>query len=105
MLTKYKNHLTNPHDLNDHLDIIRFLKTDLKINAKVTMSNSNNSKTKLFNDVLNKIKIFRTIQEGYNLTVDNCNYESNDKIEMADGERKHIQKLFNNNKIIKTNCN
>jgi hypothetical protein len=67
--TTYKNNLTNPHDSNDHLDIIRFFKTDLYINAKVTMSNSNNFKTKIFNDVFNKIKIFRTIQERYKLSV------------------------------------
>jgi hypothetical protein len=59
------------------------------------MSNFNNFKTKLFKDVFNKIKIFRTIQERYNLSVDNLNYEINDKIDMADGEWKHIQKLFN----------
>jgi len=56
ILTTYKNYLTNPHDLNDHLNIIRFFKTDLYINAKVTMSNSNNFKTKLFYDVFNKSK-------------------------------------------------
>jgi len=95
ILTAYRNYLTNPHDLNDHLNIIRFFKTDLYINAKVTMSNSNNFKTKLFYDVFNKIKIFRTIQERYNLTVDNLNYEINDKIDMGDTEWKHIQKLFN----------
>jgi hypothetical protein len=64
ILTTYKNYLTNPHDLNDHLDIISFFKTDLYINTKVAMSNSNNFKT-------------------------------NDKIDMADAEWKHIQKLFN----------
>jgi hypothetical protein len=55
------------------------------------MSNSNNFKTKLFNDVFNKIKIFRTIQERYKLSVDNLNYETNDKIDMADAEWKHTQ--------------
>jgi hypothetical protein len=50
ILTTYKNYLTNPHDSNDHLDIIIFFKTDLYINAKVAMSNSNNFKTKLIND-------------------------------------------------------
>ena len=54
------------------------------------MSNFNNFKTQLFKDVFNKIKIFRTIQERYNLSVDNLNYEINDKIDMADGEWKHI---------------
>ena len=52
ILTTLKNYLTNPYDLNDHLDIIRFFNTDLFINAKVTMSNSNNFETKLFNEVL-----------------------------------------------------
>jgi hypothetical protein len=55
------------------------------------MSNSNNFKTKLFNDVFNKIKIFRTIQERYKLSVDNLNYETNDKIDMADPEWKHTE--------------
>ena len=86
ILTTYKNYQTNPHDLNDHWDIIRFFKTDLFINAKVTMSNSYNFKTKLFYDVSNKIKIFRTIQDWYNLTVDNLNYEINDQIDMTDAE-------------------
>jgi hypothetical protein len=57
------------------------------------MSNSNNFKTNLFYDVFNKIKIFRTIQERYNLTVDNLNYEINDKIDMGE------TKTYNDKKI------
>jgi len=91
-LTTNKNYLTNPIDLNDHLNIIRFFKTDIYINAKVTMSNSNNFMTKLFYDVFNKFEIIRTIQERYNLTVDNFNSEINNKIDMGDTEWKHIQK-------------
>jgi hypothetical protein len=59
------------------------------------MSNLYNIKSKIFYDVLNKIKIFSTIQERYKLSADNLNYETNDKIDMAVGEWKHIQKLFN----------
>jgi hypothetical protein len=44
--------------------------------------------------LLNKIKIFRTNQERYKLSVDDLNYQTNDKIDMADAEWKHIQKLF-----------
>jgi hypothetical protein len=81
-------------DLSDHLNIIRFFRTDLYINTKVLMSNSNNFNTKLFNDVYSKIKIFRNIQERYELSVDDLNYQTNDKIDITDGEWKHIQKLL-----------
>jgi len=50
------------------------------------MSSSNNFKTKLFNMFLIKIEILRSIQKRYDLSVDNLNYETNDKIEIADGE-------------------
>ena len=33
-----------------------------------------------------KIEILRSIQKRYDLSVDNLNYETNDKIEIADGE-------------------
>ena len=55
------------------------------------MSISNNFKTNYLMIFLNLIKIFRTIQERYKLSVDNLNYETNDKIDKADAEWKHIQ--------------
>ena len=94
ILTKYKNYLMNPHDLTNHLNVIRFFKSDHYINSKVLVANEKNFKVKQFYDVYNKIKIFRTLQDKFSLSLDNLNYNEIDNINIEDVEWKHIQKLF-----------
>jgi len=103
IIVKYKDYLMNPFILVDHLNIVRFFKTDRYIDSKVFVSTDNNFKVKQFNDVYNKIKIFRNLQFKFNIDINNLNYTENDNIIITDPEWKHIQQLFRYTKAKPTN--
>ena len=103
IIVKYKNYLMNPFILVDHLNLVRFFKTDRYIDSKVFVSTDNNFKVKQFRDVYNKIKIFRNLQFKFNIDINNLNYTENDNIIITDPEWKHIQQLFRYTKAKPTN--
>jgi len=93
-LTQYKEYLLNPHKLTMHLNIIRFFKTDQYIQNKLAIVNEKNFKVKHFDNIYNKISIFRNLQNKFNLTLDMLNYTNNDEVNITEPEWEHIKKIF-----------
>ena len=56
ILTTYKDYLMSARTLTNHLNVIRFFKSDDYIKYKVNTIHENNFKVKMFYDVYNKIK-------------------------------------------------
>ena len=94
VLTKYKDFLMSSHKLTTHLDVIRFFKTDQYIQVKLQIVNEKNFKVKQFDNIYNKISIFRNLQNKYNLSLDMLNYFHNDAVNFSDSEWDHIKKVF-----------
>jgi hypothetical protein len=94
ILTTYKEYLMNPHKLTTHLNIIRFFKTDHYIQVKLAIASEKNFKVKQFDNIYNKISIFRNLQTKFNLSLDMLNYINNDTVNFSDTEWDHIKKVF-----------
>ena len=55
ILTQYKEYLMNPFKLNDHMNIIRILKSNEYIKNKLHKINEKNQKVKTIDNIYNKI--------------------------------------------------
>jgi hypothetical protein len=105
VLVKYINYIMNPHKLNLHLDVLRFFKDDFYIGCKLATHNDKNFKVKQFYDVYNKIVIFRNLQQQYNLSLNDINFENSESINISDDNWAHIKKLFRYTKEKPTTIN
>ena len=54
----------NPFKLNDHMNIIRILKSDEYIKNKLIKINEQNQKIKVIDNIYNKISILRKIEQS-----------------------------------------
>ena len=84
VLTKFKEYLMNPFKLNDHMNIIRLLKSDEYIKNKLIKINEQNQKIKVIDNVYNKISILRKIEQSLFLKPLQVNYSSDNKIDIVD---------------------
>jgi hypothetical protein len=98
VLTKYKEYLMNPFKLNDHMNIIRLLKSDEYIKNKLNKINEQNQKIKVIDNVYNKISILRKLEKSLFLKPLQVNYSLDSKIDIVDKEWTLIKKLFRKNK-------
>ena len=80
ILTKYKEYLMNPFKLNDHMNIIRMLKSDEYIKNKLIKINEQNQKIKVIDNVYNKISILRKIEQSLFLKPLQVNYSLDHKL-------------------------
>ena len=74
VLTKYKDYLMNPFKLNDHMKLIRMLKSDEYIKNKLIKINEQNQKIKVIDNVYNKISILRKLEQSLFLKPLQVNY-------------------------------
>ena len=94
LLTKYKQYIINPFKLTTHLNVLRFFKTDLYVQTKMAMLNEKNFKVKHFDNIYNKISIFRNLQNKFNLTLNELNIKGDNNIDITDDNWTHIKKIF-----------
>ena len=59
----------NPFKLNDHMNIIRFLKSDEYTKNKLTKINDQNQKIKVIDNIYNKISILRKLEQSFFKTI------------------------------------
>ena len=98
VLTKFKEYLMNPFKLNDHMNIIRFLKSDEYIKNKLIKINDQNQKIKVIDNIYNKISILRKLEQSLFLKPLQVNYSLDSKIDIVDKEWALIKKLFKTTK-------
>ena len=98
VLTKFKEYLMNPFKLNDHMNIIRLLKSDEYIKNKLIKINEQNQKVKTIDNIYNKISILRKLEQSLFLKPLQVNYSLDSKIDIVDKEWALIKKLFRKNK-------
>ena len=67
ILTKYKDLIIDDNKFNEHLDIIRFLKSDQYINNKLNELKQNTYDVKTLTNIYNKISLLRKLMNHYNI--------------------------------------
>jgi len=97
ILIKYKDQLTDPFKLTDHYNTIRMFKPIYYIESKFYDAIINNFECKYINNIYNKIKIIKNIEQKYNIK--NFNTNSYEKNILTDNEYNLIKNLFRINKI------
>ena len=99
VLTKFKEYLMNPFKLNDHMNIIRMLKSDEYIKNKLIKINEQNQKIKSIDNIYNKISILRKLEQSLFLKPLQVNYSLDSKIDIVDKEWALIKNYLKQQKI------
>ena len=86
ILIKYKEYITNTFKLNDHMNIIRILKSNDYIKTKLNKITANNQKVKVLDNIYNKINILRKLEQSLFLKPLQVNYSLIDNIDIIDKE-------------------
>ncbi len=93
----------NPFKRNDHMNIIRMLKSDEYIKNKLIKINEQNQKIKVIDNVYNKISILRKLEQSLFLKPLQINYSLDSKIDIVDKEwaliKNYLEKIKINLKI------
>ena len=104
-IEKYKEIITNKHSTQDHLNIIRLLKSDEFIDSKLKLVIDNGFDVKTIKSTYNKIKLLRTIETTYDIKPLEVNYEKKGDISMTDNVFALFKTLFKSTKSKPTNYN
>ena len=94
LLIKYKNEIMDKHVLQDHLNVIRLLKTDHYINEKLRTAKENSYDIKNMTMMYSKIKAIRNLETKYNIKPLEIDYTNEGEINMSDSEYKYIKNTF-----------
>jgi len=96
LLTKYKNIIIDKNNFEDHLNIIRFLKSDLFIENKLNELTNNSFTVKSMDNVYNKINLLRKLMTKYNIDYFNIKFIKPDLTEINFEEKEWIvlKKIF-----------
>ena len=66
-LNTYRNEIMDKHVLQDHLNVIRLLKTDHYINEKLKTAKDNSYDIKNMTMIYSKVKAIRNLETKYNI--------------------------------------
>jgi len=96
LLTKYKDVIIDQNNFENHLNIIRFLKSDLFIENKLTELTKNSFTVTIINNVYNKIYLLRKLMTKYHLDYFNIKFTKPDlsEIKFDENEWDCIKKIF-----------
>jgi hypothetical protein len=94
LYTTYKNEIMDKHMLQDHLNVIRLLKTDEYINEKIITAKHNSYDVKNMTMIYSKVKAIRDLETKYKIEPLNINYEMKGEIDMSEREYKYIKNAF-----------
>lgn len=94
LLNKYKNEIMDKHVLQDHLNVIRLLKTDHYINEKLKIAKESSYDIKNMTMTYSKVKAIRNLETKYNIKPLEIDYTNVGEIKMTDNEYKYIKNTF-----------
>ena len=94
MYNTYKAEIMDKHLIQDHLNVIRLLKTDDYIEDKLRTAKSNSYDVKNMTMIYSKVKAIRDLETKYNIEPLNINYDMKGEIDMSEGEYKYIKNIF-----------
>ena len=93
-LEKYKNEIMDKYVLQDHLNVIRLLKTDDYIHNKLIAAKENSYDIKNMTMIYSKVKAIRDLERKYNIEPLQVDYTMTGDINMDDSEYKYIKNVF-----------
>lgn len=94
IMTLYKDEITDKYCLQNHLNIIRSLRSDEYINKKMTIAKEKSFNVKNMTLIYNKIKFIRQIEQEYNIKPFQVDYTQEGEIIMDDNKYKYIKNIF-----------
>jgi hypothetical protein len=98
LLEKYKDQIMDKYKLNEHMDIIRLLKSDEYIDQKINNAIENGFDLKLPSNIYNKIKLLRVIETTYNIKPLDVDFKNEGDITMTDEVFTLFKTLFRTQK-------
>ena len=103
IITKYKEIITNEYKMNEHLNIIRFLRSDEYICTKLQKSKDETYNITQFENPYFKIHLLRQLEKQFNLEPLDINYNQNNKIDFTNDNWCLLKKVFRCTKDKPTN--
>ena len=97
-LMHYKDIITNKYKLVEHLNIIRLMKDEMYIDAKLNQVYENGFDAKSINNIYNKIKLLRSIEATYDIKPLDVVTDRKGDIEMTDEMFTLFKSLFRTQK-------
>jgi len=94
LLEKYKNEIIDKYVLQDHLNIIRLIKTDEYINNKLIIAKRNSYDIKNMSMIYSKVKAVRDLEKKYKIQPLQVDYKLVGDIQMGDNEYNYIKNVF-----------
>jgi hypothetical protein len=98
IIIKYKDEITDEHKTEKYFNMIRMLKSDDYIKGKLNKLELENYKVKNIDNIYNKIRIIRTLEEQFNISHFDINYTKTDDITIDDGKWALYKKVFRSEK-------
>ena len=93
-LEKYKNEIMDKYVLQDHLNIIRLLKTDDYIKGKLIAAKESSYDIKNMTMIYSKVKAIRDLEKKYKIQPLEVDYTMTGDINMDDNEYRYIRNVF-----------
>ena len=93
-LEKYKNEIMDKYVLQDHLNIIRLLKTDNYIHNKLIAAKESSYDIKNMTMIYSKVKAIRDLERKYKIDPLQVDYTMTGDINMDDSEYRYIKNVF-----------
>jgi hypothetical protein len=93
-LEKYKNEIMDKYVLQDHLNIIRLLKTDDYIKGKLIAAKESSYDIKNMTMIYSKVKAIRDLEKKYKIQPLEVDYTMFGDINMDDNEYRYIRNVF-----------
>jgi hypothetical protein len=94
LLEKYKNEIMDKYVLQDHLNIIRLLKTDDYIKGKLIAAKESSYDIKNMTMIYSKVKAVRDLEKKYKIQPLEVDYTMFGDINMDDNEYRYIRNVF-----------
>jgi hypothetical protein len=96
IVEKYKEVISNEHKFNEHLNIIRFLKTDEYIEHKLNNVIEQSFNVTYISNIYNKIKLLRHLMNQFQVEYFNIKYDKPNlkEIKLDDKQWELFKKLF-----------
>ena len=103
ILIQYKEYIMNRHKLDDHMNIMRLLKSNDYIKNKLDHIHQQNQKVKILDNIYNKISLLRNYEKSFSLKPLEVNYKPTNEIDIPDKDWALMKKVFRTKKDKPTN--
>jgi hypothetical protein len=97
-LKQYKDIITNKYLLTEHFNIMRLLKSDASIKARLEEKGQGSYKTKLVRSTEHKILLLRQLEDHYNIGRLELDFKNNEFKPMDDATFKSIKYVYDTKK-------